>query len=347
MRASLVACSRSTLWLGDPEEAGNIALASIGISALTTGFTSAMIAFDMDVDVLHRKNQTWMYGYIPDDHTKRGRCFLLMLTISAIHNLSRSMGAAMLASNENKSLLPIFLVGEISLYLLYKFLRNDWRWWIPVQGWKQTASSLLSRVLVKIIVDFSGCLHFRHPFEMGGAAFSLGLVYAQVFPFVARQFYHGEEETKSSITIFLIINLGLWLVLNIAFFSTIKAGYLDTFFGVITAPQYTCMLYISSEEDSVKFDAVFSNRIQFTKSIHCEVKEWVKANVEQWKKENPPWFVIEQIPDEFLPRDLLEAEGGAHRRRSGFSLREMVIPGGQVSNGGAKIDSDSKQIHPE
>ena len=45
------------VWLNNPEVVGTYALVSIGISALTTGFASAMIAFDMDVDVPHRKNQ--------------------------------------------------------------------------------------------------------------------------------------------------------------------------------------------------------------------------------------------------------------------------------------------------
>ena len=42
------------------------------------------------------------------------------------------------------------------------------------------------------------------------------------------------------------------------------------------------------------------------------------------KREKPDWFNIEKIPDEFLPKDLFEAEGGANRRRSSVSLREIV-----------------------
>ena len=37
-------------------------IVSIGISALTTGFASAMIAFDKDVDAKGRKNQPKFYG---------------------------------------------------------------------------------------------------------------------------------------------------------------------------------------------------------------------------------------------------------------------------------------------
>ena len=35
---------------------------AIGISALTTGFASAMIAYDKDVDAKGRKNQPKFYG---------------------------------------------------------------------------------------------------------------------------------------------------------------------------------------------------------------------------------------------------------------------------------------------
>ena len=90
---------------------------SIGISALTTGFASAMISFDLDVDVKKRKNIPEFYGYIPDDNSKRGRCFTLMTLISALHNVSRSVGCAMLAAT-NKSLLIYILVGEMILYIV-------------------------------------------------------------------------------------------------------------------------------------------------------------------------------------------------------------------------------------
>ena len=56
------------VWQNNPEQAGTLALASIGISAMTTGFTSAIVLFDMDVGVLHRKNQPKFYGYIPDNN---------------------------------------------------------------------------------------------------------------------------------------------------------------------------------------------------------------------------------------------------------------------------------------
>ena len=102
------------VWLTNPEQAGTYALESIAISAATTGFTSALIAFDMNVDMPHRKNQPKFYGYIPDENGLRGRCFTLMTLISALHNLSRSLGCALLAASDGK-LVALFVVGEISL----------------------------------------------------------------------------------------------------------------------------------------------------------------------------------------------------------------------------------------
>ena len=59
---------------------------------------------------------------------------------------------------------------------------------------------------------------------------------------------------------------------------------MNTFFGTMTAPQYTCMLYTTAGDDfAVKFDAIFSNRIEYSKSVHSEVKEWVANNVELGK----------------------------------------------------------------
>jgi len=93
------------VWLNNnPEDVGTYALISIGISALTTGYNSAIIAFDFDTDEPRRKNQPEMYGYIPKNHGLRERCFRLMTLMSALHNLSRSLGCALLIVSGGKTL---------------------------------------------------------------------------------------------------------------------------------------------------------------------------------------------------------------------------------------------------
>tara|TARA_B110000305_G_scaffold230730_1_gene283305 strand:+ start:132 stop:434 length:303 start_codon:yes stop_codon:yes gene_type:complete len=64
------------------------AVASILVSALSTGLTSAMIAYDMDTDPPHRKNSPGFYGFVRKEEAG-ARTFFLMTMISTIHNLVR------------------------------------------------------------------------------------------------------------------------------------------------------------------------------------------------------------------------------------------------------------------
>jgi len=55
------------VYLASSGQVGKFALLSIAASCLTTGFASAMISFDVDVDVTRRKTQPRFYGYIPGE----------------------------------------------------------------------------------------------------------------------------------------------------------------------------------------------------------------------------------------------------------------------------------------
>ena len=133
------------VWLTNPEEAGSYALVSILVSALTTGFTSAMISFDKDIDLSGRKSQPDFYGYIPDDNGLRGRCFVLMMMISTCHNISRSLGVALLAVSTDNNLLYYFVGGEMAVYLIYKIYRADFFYWPRMSGPVEIIFSFLCR----------------------------------------------------------------------------------------------------------------------------------------------------------------------------------------------------------
>jgi len=55
-------------------------LISILISTLTTGFSSAMVSYDMDVSVANRKEVPLFYGYIKDGYTERMITFILQVS---------------------------------------------------------------------------------------------------------------------------------------------------------------------------------------------------------------------------------------------------------------------------
>ena len=63
------------------------------------------------------------------------------------------------------------------------------------------------------------------------------MFWAQVFPFVALQFFESKGgDMKSNITIFLVGSFTLWLAVNIVFFCTIDLSFLGTLFGTKMAP---------------------------------------------------------------------------------------------------------------
>jgi len=78
------------------------------------------------------------------------------------------------------------------------------------------------------------------------------------------------------------------------------------------------------DNDGKCWSAAFENRMSYKDTIKVEIGIWVLANLARWQQEKPKWFNIEKIPDYFLPGDVLEAQGGAKRRRNSMSLREMV-----------------------
>jgi len=124
------------------------------------------------------------------------------------------------------------------------------------------------------------------------------------------------------------------ILLTVTFFCSIDLNYIHTFFSTKTAPQFVCSTFRGSDEDETKFEVVFKNQLSFSRGIRGEVKEWVGANINRWRMKNLEWFRIELIPDEFLPKEVLEAEGGSNKRRrkSNLSLREVI--GGDVDIGG-------------
>jgi len=69
-----------------------------------------------------------------------------------------------------------FIAADLFLYLLIKTIRGDAWYWIPAGGAFEVLSSFLCRVIVKVITDFTSILHFRHPYELGGAQWLFGLI---------------------------------------------------------------------------------------------------------------------------------------------------------------------------
>ena len=265
---------------------------------------------------------------------------MIMMMMSAINNLSRSAGYAMLATQE-PLLVVLFIVGEMAVFLVGKMARRDFLYWVPIEGAAGLVVSFLVRVVGKTIVDFTGCIHFRHPTELGGAAFAASVLWAQAFPIVALQLYDGEEGIKRSATIFFVSSFVVWVLLAITLSRSIDLRFAKTFYSMQTGAQFIVERFVTSDSDLVKFDAIFMNRLSFTKPIHEEVKGWVAGSIERWRVENEEWFEENLIPKEMLPNGWANGNGAGETAapagaRSGDASRAGVCVEGTNRNNSSR-----------
>jgi hypothetical protein len=100
-----------------------------------------------------------------------------MIINGALLLLVRSVSMALLAMVGGRWVLA-YLVSDMGLYFMYKILRRDLWHWMPLEGSAGVLESVLERLVVKDLVDFTGVIQFRAAGEMGGAGFTFSMVRA-------------------------------------------------------------------------------------------------------------------------------------------------------------------------
>ena len=90
---------------------------------------------------------------IPDDNGARGRVFFLMTAISTLHNISRSVGCAMMMTADS-TLLMWLICGELTVHFIFKIVCGEYLCFIPVQGPFGYLVSFNWHLITKVIGDF-------------------------------------------------------------------------------------------------------------------------------------------------------------------------------------------------
>jgi hypothetical protein len=298
------------------KEVGISAWLSVAVSAITTGFASATISYDWDTDPARREHSPAFYGYIPAKASKRTVVFVSMMLFTAGMLLIRCTTIVLLGLMGG-SWAFLYIGVDLGLYLLVKVLRGDFWYWMAVGGNAEIGSSILVRVVIKIIVDFTSMVHFRHPNEVGGAYWLFGLVltmgslpvsiYLYLFsPYVDDNPIYIASFIVKYIIPTTTICLGL-------FFFNIESKYLHTFWSTQKSKDMTMAYFLDGKNDEMKIEVFGSSRHHWV-SIEGEIKIWVGLNWAKWEEEQPEWFtdvIKARVPVEFIP-----ADGDARRRES-------------------------------
>ncbi|GMI00639.1 hypothetical protein TrST_g8799 [Triparma strigata] len=318
------------------------AVISILVSAATIAYTSSVLTYDWDTSPTKRTNAPLFYGFVPEKALPRAVCFLSMMSLSFAHVLLMTSACALLALT-NTNWLMLFLGVDMGVFFVYKIVQGDFLYFVNVVGVLRFVISLLLRITIKIMMNFTMLMQLRHPQEVGGLPVLVSIFASVVGSFVSvhvySNYYSGDVKVDNETLQTALGSLvTIWFVSAVTFASVIKREYLHTFFNMDTASTFNKKVFLSLREDQ-----------DFEKSdlltIHPDVyktwgdellKPWTIKNWNRWEEEKPAWFTdkwIEAVPNEYIPFEwrvkYKKTKGRVddsqlQRRRGSISVRELV-----------------------
>ena len=211
----------------------------MGVSALSVGFISATISYDYDTDPEKRKLSPEFYGFVPAKASDRTIVFSSMVVFSSGMLLIRCMTIIILALLGSRWV-ALYIGADLGLYLTVKIMRGDFWYWVPVGGSVEILSSMLGRILVKLIGDFTSIVQFRHPYELGGFYWAFGLVLTLASLPSAIVFYRNEDGDVNVVEF-------AWTLLHVLVPSTV--AFLFLFFYKVSRSHLTTFLSLKKGKD--------------------------------------------------------------------------------------------------
>ena len=182
---------------------------------------------------------------------------------------------------------------------------------------------------MKLVVDFTSIVQFRHPYDLGGAYWSFSFVLTMGSLPVAIKFYEGQKEGEEESGNVLGLSWGAVKYLLPAtaifffiFLVTVDRKYLHTFISMQKGNELTKKGFLDGKDDETKAYFAFTNSKKHWASIEEDVKLFVKNNWARWEHTKPKWFderMRTNIPVSYLPEGKWQREEIMTRKTSGFS----------------------------
>ncbi len=299
------------------EYISRVAVGSVCISLWATGFTAAMLSYDFDTDPGGRRTNPAFYGFIKDDSRARTVMFILLIVISTCVLATRSLSLGLLVMVD-ANLVGMYIGGDLIIYLAQKILRNDFFYWVPVEGALNFIASFLMRVIIKVISDNTSVVQLRHPHEVGGIYWSVSMVAAFVATFGSVHVFGlqrkdlmkdlmDDDDNDLSIDDLWSATLGLagvWMFSFILLLAMMEPKYRRTFVSTQTGLHLTQSYFKDGRKDEVRAIIFEKNTKHWKKDIGRDVKKWVQENWETWTENKPEWLtdaVKAKIPLEYIP----------------------------------------------
>jgi hypothetical protein len=199
-----------------------------------------------------------------------------MFVFHAAQVLSKAVAMGALA-NTCWWWLVVYMSFDICLYMLYKIARRDFWVWPPTTG---VGIAVLGRGVVKVLIDVSGCVQFRHPMELGGAYWLFSALMSQLSCIVSvvlyDRYFVGDAKISGP---FLYGTVGalvaVWLVAFCAFLLIMKREYVHTFVSLQSGSDYIISYFRDNVDEARRIQIFYSNELMW-QSIRPAVRTWVR-----------------------------------------------------------------------
>ena len=311
-------------------------LLSVMVSAITSSFVTACLSYDQDVNPQRRRQTPAFYGYVKDAAFARTLAFGCMFVNNGLLFLLRSSLFAMLMVLDKRTCLAVWIV-DIVFYLGLKAARRDFMYWLPLEGGVAVVTSLMTRVVVKLAVDWTGVVHYRHPQEVGGAYWAASIA-STLLGAVGVALAYGNERVS---TIVMGLAAG-WIFAFGVFLKGMKSEFRWTLCSTTTGAKWLQAFYLDGTDDETKVYVLNCHTSQWA-SIRQDVKAFVKTHWWRWEAERPAFFT-----DTFkamVPQDMLSK--GVRKEGLGETEKTMTNAGVFRSYGGGLGGGGSSVVAPE
>jgi hypothetical protein len=199
-----------------------------------------------------------------------------MFVFHAAQVLSKAVAMGALA-NTCWWWLVVYMGFDNSLYMLYKIARRDFWYWPPATG---VGIAMLGRFAAKVVVDFSGCVHFRNPVDLGGAYWLFNAVMSQlscIASVVLYDRYFIGDAKISGLFIYGTVGalVAVWFVAFCAFLLIIKREYVHTFVSLQSGSDYVISSFRDNLDEARRIEIFYDNELMW-ESIRPAVRAWVR-----------------------------------------------------------------------
>lgn len=252
---------------------------------------------------------------------------LVILFFMSFFHILMKVATFVLAAAANPLVIAFYLAIDMAIFFCYKLFRRDLIYVpLPRSSAVYVFASIVQRLGAKLVVDFSGCLQQRHPFELTPAYWLSAVALTPLAAIGAAQYYNESdvvdgERLRPDMVWFVVGGLiCTWCACWAKFLLIIDRRFLRTFYMSTTASQYLISWFRAAETDEIK-SLIFRKGFHSWRSIEGDVRDWVHKNFASWEREKPEWWtkkLIQKIPEQVLSKEQMATllSKGTKRRRS-------------------------------